>query len=80
MANIVDEPRMQFIDATVDFLEVMRSRLPERLKGPGRRCHQYVQPPTRRDDDFYFKSTADEKKVKKMLEPMHRELVAVSTI
>ena len=80
MANIVDGPKIQFIDVAVEFLEAMRSRLPIRLQGPGRRCHTYVQPPTSRDDDYYFKSPADEQKVKKLLGEMNRQLVPVNTI
>ena len=80
MANIVDEPKIQFLDVAVEFLNAMRSRLPTRLQGPGRRCHTYVQPPTRRGDDYYFKSTADEQKVMKLLGTMNRQLVPVNTI
>ena len=82
MIYILDTPRIQFLNVSDQFLEAMWSRLPKRLRGPGRTCHPYVEPSTHRDrdDEFYFKSDKDEKYVKQVLREMQRELVAVRTI
>lgn len=80
MSYIVDRPSIHFLDVAAPFLTIMRNRLPVRLKGPGRRHHRYVEPATRRDNQFHFKSATDEQHVKQLLSEMNRELVAVSSM